>query len=299
MQNYTKNQHIVPVCYLRNFSDESEQGNNNPKVWCYDIISKRSDSKGVKSICYSHKMYSINRNSEAVIDDSIKDKETFIESHFLHDIEQEYSPFLKNVIASLKNHKFSGEQKLKLSLFIAIQFLRDPMIKGLCGQNQEPFYSLSVEYHKLIKERPEIKDDLSMMLYLYALGNKELITEMTKAMATYVWAFFYDKNDGFYTSDSPVCLGYEKPSVGKVKEHILFPISKNILLQITKGVQINEIMYVDNTPQWKINNLNFIQAYYAKKYVVSSKNSFSKNNYMAENNTLMWDLKKMDLYQNK
>ena len=136
-----------------------------------------------------------------------------------------------------------------------------------------------------------------MMHYMYAYGNKDLITAMTGAMATYVWTFFYDINDGFYTSDNPFCPGYENSSDGKRKEHLIFPVSKNILLQITKGVQINEIMYVDNTPQWKIDNFNFIQAYYAKKYVVSSKNTFATNTYIKDHNMLMWDLKKMGLYQ--
>lgn len=292
-----KDQHIVPVCYLRNFCDELEQEKRNPKVWCYDKLSKRSAFKGVKSICYSYKMYSINRNSEAIIDDSIEDKESVFESHYLHDIEQEYSPFLKEVIDNLNNHKLSVEQKRKLSIFIAIQYLRDPMLKGLCSQDDEPFYSMTVEYQKLIKEHPEIKEDPSMMHYLYAYGNKDLITIMANTMATYVWTIFYDNNGGFYTSDSPFCPGYEKPNGEKKKEHLLFPISKNILLQITKGIQINEIMYVDNTPQWKIDNFNFIQAYYAKKYIVSSKNSFATNNGIMEKDMLLWDLKKMNVYQ--
>jgi hypothetical protein len=39
MQNNTKDQHIVPVCYLKNFCDESERRKDNPKVWCYDKLS--------------------------------------------------------------------------------------------------------------------------------------------------------------------------------------------------------------------------------------------------------------------
>ena len=58
MQNLTKDQHIVPVCYLKNFCGESERGKSDPKVWCYDKFSRRSNFKGVKSICYSNKMLS-------------------------------------------------------------------------------------------------------------------------------------------------------------------------------------------------------------------------------------------------
>ena len=82
-------------------------------------------------MCFSTKLYSINNKSESVIDDSIKDKETFFESHFLHDIEQTYSPILKKIIASVKQKKFGGEQKEQLSKFIAIQYMRDPIMKCL------------------------------------------------------------------------------------------------------------------------------------------------------------------------
>lgn len=297
MQNPTKDQHIVPVCYLKKFCDETEQKKKYPKVWCYDKLSKRSEFKGVKSICYSHKIYSINHTSEIIIDDSIKDKETVFESHYLREIEIEYSSFLDDVINSINERRFCGEQKRKLSTFIAIQYLRDPMIKGLCEHDEDTFYTITDEYQKLIKEHPEIKEDPSMMHYMYAYGNKDLITAITKTMSTYIWTFFFDINNGFYTSDSPLCPGYEKLSSGEIKEHLLFPISKNILLQITKGVQIDEIMFVDNTPQWKINNFNYIQAYYAKKYVVSCKDTFMINRHIANKNLIMWDLKKMDLYQ--
>lgn len=297
MQNNTKDQHIVPVCYLKNFCDESERRKDNPKVWCYDKLSKSSDFKGVKSICYSHKVYSIKHTSEVIIDENIEDKETVFESHFLHDIEQKYSLLLKGVIDSLNERRLSGEQKRKLSTFIAIQYLRDPMIKGLCRMDEDPFYSLPVEYKKLVKEHPEIKNDPSMMHYMYAYGNKDLITAMTRTMAAYIWTFFYDANDGFCTSDSPLCLGFERSSSGEIKEHLLFPISKNILLQMTKGVQIDNIMFVGNTPQWKINNLNSLQTYYAKKYVVSCKNSFASYLDRVEDKMIMWDLKKMNLYQ--
>ena len=296
MQNLTKDQHIVPVCYLKNFCGESERGKRDPKVWCYDKFSRRSNFKGVKSICYSNKMYSIKSTSEHIIDKSIDDKETIFESHYLHDLEQEYSFLLKDVIDCINQHKFGGEQKLKLSKFITIQYLRDPIVKGLCGQDEEVFYSLTTEYQRLVEEHPEIKDDPSMMHFMYAYGNKDLITVMTKAMATSVWTFFYDKNAGFYTSDNPLCLASEKSSDGKRIDHILFPISKNILLQITKGVQIDEILYVGDTPQWKVDSFNFVQVYYAKKYVVSSKDSFATNKHIKEKDVLMWDLKKMNLY---
>ena len=136
-----------------------------------------------------------------------------------------------------------------------------------------------------------------MMHYMYAYGNKDLIVAMTKAMATSVWTFFFDKNAGFYTSDNPICLANEKASDGMRKDHLLFPISKNILLQITKGVQIDKVMVVDNTPQWKVDSFNYIQMYYAKKYVVSSKDSFSTNEFIKDNDLLMWDLNKMKVYK--
>ncbi len=100
LQNITKDQHFVPVCYLRNFCDDSEQVNRkrNPRAWRYDKLSKCAEFKGIKSMCFSPRLYSIKSESESVINDSIKDKETFFESHYLHDIEQTYSPILTKKI---------------------------------------------------------------------------------------------------------------------------------------------------------------------------------------------------------
>ena len=73
-------------------------------------------------------------------------------------------------------------------------------------------------------------------------------------------------------------------------------MSKNILLQITQGLQINEIICIDNTPQWQIDNFNFIQAYFAKKYIISATNSFSTIEDKMNNNSFSWDTDKMNLY---
>lgn len=267
-------------------------------------MSKHSEFKGVKSVCFSPKLYSINSKSESVINDSIKDKETFFESHYLHDIEQTYSPILKNIIACIKQRKFGGEQKEQLSKFIAIQYLRDPIIKRLCEGNEEiPYFKLTEDYLQLAQSNPNILDDPSMKHFMYAYGNKDLIHTFARSLAYSVWTFHYSQNDIFFTSDNPVCLAQDKPkeqnNVGKSnpkKLHILFPVSKNILLQITQGLQINEIFYIDNTSQKQIDNFNFVQAYFAKKYVISATNSFSTIKDRMDSIPFMYDINKMDLY---
>ena len=306
LQNITKDQHFVPVCYLRNFCADSEQVNRkrNPRAWRYDKLSKCAEFKGVKSMCYSPKLYSINSKSESVINDSIKDKETFFESHYLHDIEQTYSPILKNIIACVKQRKFGGEQKEQLSKFIAIQYLRDPIIKCLCESNEEiPYFRLTEEYLQLVQSKPEILDDPSMKHFMYAYGNKDVIHTLARSLAYSEWTFHYSQNDAFYTSDNPVCLAQDRPnaqngegSSDKGKLHIVFPVSKNILLQITQGLQINEIICIDNTPQWQIDSFNFIQAHFAKKYIISATNSFSTIEDKMNNNPFSWDIDKMNLY---
>ena len=70
-----------------------------------------------------------------------------------------------------------------------------------------------------------------------------------------------------------------------------------LILGTNIGFQVNDVMSVDNTPQWKVDSFNSIQAYYAKKYIVSCKNTFASNKRIVENYMLAWDLKKMDLYQ--
>ena len=303
MQNNTKDQHFVPVCYLKNFCAESEQGKSNPKVWRYDKLSKRSEFKGIQSFCFSYKLYSINPKSESLINDSVIDKETFFESHYLHDIEQKYSALLKDVISSVKQRKFGGEMKMDLSLYIAIQYLRDPIIKRLLEVDEGyPYFKLSEDYKKLLNNHLDILEDASMKHFMYGYGNKEMISTLTRSLATSVWTIHYNPNDVFYTSDNPVCLAQDKPSnlnEGDKMDnnlHIVFPVSKNILLQITQGVQINEIYYIDNTPQWQIDNFNFIQAHFAKKYVISATDSFSTIKDRIETDPIKWDINKLKIY---
>jgi len=306
MQNITNDQHFVPVCYLKNFCGDSEQAarKKNPRAWRYDKLSKRPEFKGVQSMCFSHKLYSISSKSESVISNSVKNKETFFESYYLHDIEQTYSPILKNIIACIKQRKLAGEQKEQLSKFIAIQYLRDPIIKCLCEGNEEiPYFKLTKEYELLSQMCPDILNDPSMRHFMFAYGNNDVINTFARSLAYSIWTIHYSPNDVFYTSDNPVCLAEDKPSeqsdgskLGQKKLHIVFPVSKNIMLQITQGLQIKEIIYIDNTPQYQIDNFNFIQAYNAKKYVISATDSFSTIKDRIEADPIKWDINKAKIY---
>ncbi len=297
-QNNTNIQHFVPVCYLRNFCPKEEQGKRNPKVWAYDKLSKRPDFKGVKSICYINKLYSINKKSESLITNNISDKETIFESHFLHDFEQEYSPKLKEAITSIEERRFGGQQKIDISTFIAIQFLRDPILKELCAGDEEiPYFVLPDEYKRLSNNSPELLDDPSMRHFMYAYGNKNAITPMVRSLSLSEWTIHYNINDVFFSSDNPVCLVQDSPYKNKsTKLSILFPLSKNILIQIRQGIQINEIFFIDNTQQLQIDSFNFVQYFFAKKYVVSSTNTFDTIKDKITNYPITWDINKLNIY---
>lgn len=300
MQNNTEDQHFVPVCYLRNFCPDSEQKKKNPRVWAYDKFSKTSKFRGAKSICYSNKLYSINSTSESLITNNISDKETIFESHYLHDFEQEYSPKLREAIDSLKQRKMGGQQKMDISTFIAIQFLRDPLLKFLCAGNEEiPYLSLPEEYKKLSKNSPELLDDPSMRHFMYAYGNKNVISPIVRSLSLSEWTVHYNNDDVFFTSDNPVCLAQDKPDNQNKNTpllNILFPLSKNILLQIRQGIQIDSVFYIENTPQWQIDNFNFVQAFYAKKYVVSATDSFACIKNRLDILPLTWNENKLRIY---
>ena len=303
MQNNTGNQHFVPVCYLKNFSPDSEHRKKNPKVWAYDKFSNISKFIGVKSICFSHKLYSINSTSESLITNNITDKETIFESHYLHDFEQEYSPKLKNAIESIKNRKLGGDNKMDISVFIALQYLRDPILKYLCDGNEElPYLALPHEYKLLSDNIPEFLNDPSMRHFMYAYGNREAISTLTRSLALSEWTIHYNDNDVFFTSDNPVCLAEDKKmdsqdnrNIDK-KMNILFPLSKNILLQIRQGIQIDSVFFIDNTPQWQIDNFNFVQAFFAKKYIVSPTDTFTSIISRLNKFPRTWDKNKLNIY---
>lgn len=305
MQNNTVDQHFVPVCYLRNFSPESERHKSNPKVWAYDKFSKSSKFRGAKSICFSKKLYSINTISESIITNKIEDKETIFESHYLHDFESEYSIKLNEAISSIEQRKFGGQQKLDVSAFIAIQYLRDPILKFLCAEDEDiPYLTLPEEYQKLSNNSPELLNDPSMRHFMFAYGNKIAISTMIRSLAVSEWTIHYSIEDAFFTSDNPVCLAQDKPSSLNTKGDsskptlsILFPLSKNILLQIKQGLQIDNVYFIEDTPQAQIDSFNFIQAYFAKKYIVSTTDSFESIKTKLKNIPFTWDKSKLKIYE--
>ena len=138
---------------------------------------------------------------------------------------------------------------------------------------------------------------------MYAYGNKDAITTLTRSLALSEWTIHYNNNDVFFTSDNPVCLAEDKnktpqdnENINAKKLNILFPLSKNILLQIRQGIQIDSVFFIENTPQWQIDNFNFVQAFFAKKYIVSPTDTFTSIISRLNNVPRTWDKNKLKIY---
>ena len=80
-------------------------------------------------------------------------------------------------------------------------------------------------------------------------------------------------------------------------QFVLFPLSKNILLQVRQKRQTENIYFVDNTPQTHIDNFNFIQAFFAKKYIVSTTDSFTSIKRKLDIIPFTWDKNKLTIYE--
>ena len=192
---------------------------------------------------------------------------------------------------------------MDISVFIALQYLRDPILKFLCDGNEDlPYLALPHEYKLLSDNTPEFLNDPSMRHFMYAYGNREAISTLTRSLALSEWTIHYNDNDVFFTSDNPVCLAEDKKmnsqdnrNIDK-KMNILFPLSKNILLQIRQGIQIDSVFFIDNTPQWQIDNFNFVQAFFAKKYIVSPTDTFTSIISRLNNVPRTWDKNKLKIY---
>ena len=141
-----------------------------------------------------------------------------------------------------------------------------------------------------------------MRHFMYAYGNKDAIITLTRSLALSEWTIHYNNNDVFFTSDNPVCLAEDKKKAsqeyGNVdkKLNILFPLSKNILLQIRQEIQIDSVFFIENTPQWQIDNFNFVQAFFAKKYIVSPTDTFTSIISRLNNVPRTWDKNKLKIY---
>lgn len=287
MPNKTKKQHYVPRFYLKNFSNKNK---DEFFIHCYDIDKKDSYPANIKNIGEEKDFYKI-------ADENYEE--------FFQKTEEWASPIINNLS---KNGKIKSlnivKNREKLSLFLAIQFLRT---KEMREDLLEIFSKISMhlQKHNLSKEMELLVEEIDEknikhnQMGFIGHGALKMIDELLSKK----WVVLKNKTEiDFLTSDNPVVLYNPHGFLGVASKyiHIFYPINPKLCLCLLdplnysnfgeyKKFEGNEIsMNIRKTEKYQINSIddvnmiNDVQSKNATKHIFSKHNSFDRVSCLVE-----------------
>ena len=276
------NHHFIPKCYLKGFSFGKEK---NPKVYVYDKNATKSYPIATKEICYEKDLYTISHPSEEQLSENER-KRHYEVNYLKKEVEDYYGPCLEDTISKLsKNKTLTVPEKIELAHYIAIQYLRLPIIKQLCSHIQNGLFSDIDRAKALISEYE--KDNPHVMRYYYddskahftnGYGNEGTINNLTYLFGIARWDIIYSPKN-IFTSDYPVFVIPQKLEIYNDKiilnrkfEKYLFPISKDYLLTIEidpdASYYQNNLCIVRDASEMELLRYNLFQFLFCRRYVI-------------------------------
>ena len=285
MTNEHTNQHTVPKCYLRFFAFGKER---NPKVYVYDKIPPKFRIAPIKDICYEPEIYTVSNLSTEGADMSDDERKKYYEVEYLKkQVEDSYGPCIKDTVSKLiQNKALSVKEKVELAHYMAIQYLRLPVIKPLCTHLQEGVF-LNVNRTKEIIEEFEKNSDPNLRRYYNddaqahfknGYGNEGVINTLTCLFGLSKWEVL-NSPDNIITSDFPIFVVPKLVEVrarrifmNKIFEKYVFPISKDYLLTIDinpeASFEQNNLCIIKEATKEELLKFNILQCYFCKRYAI-------------------------------
>ena len=286
----TKKEHYVPRCYLENFEDVDS------RIWVYDKVLMDEPRHQLRiNIGFENYFYDIDFNAllckmdeekqETIKQDvkiitGIDDwdlitstilKPKYIEKEYMCELEGLYGPFLKRIINRsyggndwvMRNcAPFSAEEKMILSVFLAVQIVRTKSYRDTLSQIIEKTYETLAYKQQMYDEdaiprecfQVEADKNYIKLQHSCILMDDEIIMELAETLSNHIWVVYVNKTDQpFYTSDNPVCTiphkfdkfisysGFASKGV-----EVVFPIAPNLLLAMYEE-EWHSSMYKDRT----------------------------------------------------
>lgn len=304
MSSEHTNQHFVPRCYLRGFSFGKEK---NPMVYVYDKLASKSYITPIKEICYEEDLYTI-KDTQL----SEEERKKYYEVNYLKkEVEDSYGPCLEDTVSKLsENNTLTIQEKIELAHYIAIQYLRLPIIKTLCSHVQNGLFSDIDKAKALISECE--KDNPHIMRYYYddskahftnGYGNEGTINNLTCLYGLARWDVIHSLNN-IFTSDYPVFVVPQKFEIyndkivlNKKFEKFLFPISKDYLLTIDidpdASYYQNNLCVVKEASEMELLRYNLFQVLFCRRFVIKYAPFDDKEleyiRVIQNNNTIIYD----------
>lgn len=235
VKSITKKQHYIPQVYLRGFSPEYIDKNNEIPlsrytIYCYDLTKEAQSYKPIpiKSVCYKNYLYEVTGTDGAIVLPNHLEKFFSVMekkfSEFRHKLERK--AFITENYAT--NSFLTQEEKLFWITYILIQILRMPQILELAEQ----VVSETWEKELTNKQMQNIARLFCLPFFKEITeGNKEtmLFEALFDPMENMSFGIGVDVQGKIITSDKPAFV-YSKVFPCIEYERIIFPISSQICL---------------------------------------------------------------------
>lgn len=316
-----KNQHLVPKCYLKNFT------NDGRKLWLFDKKISKSLPSNINDVATGRYFYDIPKEYLAEGADVQAVEKIFSK------IEGDYCKFLgrflKNIHASFLlspngNINLNDYDKHEMSFYLALQVSRT-----------EEFRRMFSDLNKVILERfanellandletgkapevlrghhlkAEVNKEHNVVEHIQMLGNPDFLTHFQNIFFDKIWIIGKNKTrNTFFTSDHPVTLyscknkkalgvGYGSPDV-----EVSFPLSPifNLMMYERSSFE-HDIGKFENTVvelnEENIEFYNSLQVKESTRQVFCIENSFTLAEEMVRENPEMSKIERPRLLSN-
>jgi len=297
-----ENQHYVPLCYLKGFSE------NQLNINVYDKSLKNNFTNSIKKVAQITNFYDL--PNEYIPFEAPEKFDRFIEKEFFSKIvEVEYSNLLNKVKERAKEwvqHSkpddflvLTADEKNDLSSYIAIQYIRRPkyrkrlweMYSSITKQEIEILKAFIGVAHPNLKDEAKnlkisIDEQYSSVLHAQYLLNFSLLKELASAILNKIWIFQISLKQPFYTSDNPITskahLIDKAPDgiEGFTTEglEIVFPLTYNICLCLLDKkhfkLRLNQTNKFEIVDDKMVFRNNMFQYFFAERQVFSYSNDF-------------------------
>ena len=319
----TKKEHYVPRCYLENFATTGKRIDVFDK-WKLMVRSNQDIMNvAMENGFYDLDLIGLLQNMDADLsaktradlmeivgtDDWIEvekiigDPKHIEKKHFAH-LEGIYSPLLQSIIKkSYGGHSWvikncaamSEEEKVHLSLFIAIQVIRtkryrDTLGDMFAGMAEVLAYKAQM-YDKdaLPREAFEVKanPEFIKLQHSSTILDPEMTLHIAEILCDHVWIMYVNKTTiPFLTSDDPVVnIPHKKDPymshAGFASEgiEIVFPISPNLMLCMcdskTYGHLFKDRQYYEISDPEQVEYYNMYQVFNSYRCVFSASHNFA------------------------
>jgi len=276
-QKEHKKHHIVPVCYLRNFSVDEV-------AWVYNKKVGKPYQKNVNDIFFIPYFYSIDDKYIPDIAKAIMHPLSIEYDYFAQEIESQFDNFYTIFIPFIEKLINDNQYKEAMLLLpedyveniafqIAVQYLRTPEARFNVMKFMAAFKA-SLRYCKNnnipIEEfsDTEILDFLNseygaVLNHFLVCFNPKLLKTIVDKLRKKVWSVYINttKNEHFFTSDSPVILERKEPSnhnfwdIDEEGLIISYPVTDKVLVRLWDRDFYKDFIPFDRMFRYIDNNL--------------------------------------------